>query len=199
MRKIPQKDRARSCQSEKRGSKPRHIFITHLIGSTPPPGPRACPPTTFILTYLICMAPCHSMSSVTRWGGVLIMWRWWVGSAGIDPPFSRHWKKISILDPPFSRCRRKISILDPLFIPPPLGARGIMFSAGLGSIPFFQFNSNSNSVIFNSNSNSNSRDSNSNSNSGDLKSRQAQLEKWPVDVSLEIDYNYTRYMYIKLL
>ena len=28
--------------------------------------------------------------------------------------------------------------------------------AGLGSIPFFQFNSNSNSVIFNSNSNSNS-------------------------------------------
>ena len=90
--------------------------------------------------------------------------------------------------------------------------------AGLGSIPFFQFNSNS--VIFNSipiplfsipipipllaisfNSNSNSRDfnSNSNSNSGDLKSRQARLEKWPVDVSLEIDYNYMRYMYIKLL
>ena len=34
---------------------------------------------------------------------------------GIDPPFSRHWKKISILDPPFSRCLRKISILDPLF------------------------------------------------------------------------------------
>ena len=37
MRKIPQKDRARSCQSEKRGSKPRHICITHHIGSTPPP------------------------------------------------------------------------------------------------------------------------------------------------------------------
>ena len=34
---------------------------------------------------------------------------------GIDPPFSRHWEKISILDPPFSRCLRKISILDPLF------------------------------------------------------------------------------------
>ena len=34
--KIPQKDRARSCQSEKRGSKPRHICITHHIGSTPP-------------------------------------------------------------------------------------------------------------------------------------------------------------------
>ena len=31
--KIPQKDRARSCQSEKRGSKPRHICITHHIGS----------------------------------------------------------------------------------------------------------------------------------------------------------------------
>ena len=39
--KIPQKDRARSCQSEKkRGSKPRHICITHHIGSTPPPGVR---------------------------------------------------------------------------------------------------------------------------------------------------------------
>ena len=34
--KTPQKDRARSCQSEKRGSKPRHICITHHIGSTPP-------------------------------------------------------------------------------------------------------------------------------------------------------------------
>ena len=34
--KIPQKDRARSCQSEKRGSKPLHICITHHIGSTPP-------------------------------------------------------------------------------------------------------------------------------------------------------------------
>ena len=34
--KIPKKDRARSCQSEKRGSKPRHICITHHIGSTPP-------------------------------------------------------------------------------------------------------------------------------------------------------------------
>ena len=40
--------------------------------------------------------------------------------------------------------------------------------AGLGSIPFFQFNSNSNSFTFNSNSNSNSfgmKNSNSNSNS----------------------------------
>ena len=36
--KTPQKDRARSCQSEKRGSKPRHICITHHIGSTPPRG-----------------------------------------------------------------------------------------------------------------------------------------------------------------
>ena len=31
--KIPQKDRARSCQSEKRGSKTRHVCITHHIGS----------------------------------------------------------------------------------------------------------------------------------------------------------------------
>ena len=40
------------------------------------------------------------------------------------------------------------------------------FSTGLGSIPFFQFNSNSNSFTFNSNSNSNSfgmKNSNSNS------------------------------------
>ena len=43
--KIPQKDRARSCQSEKRGSKPRHICITHHIGSTPPPPPPPPPPT----------------------------------------------------------------------------------------------------------------------------------------------------------
>ena len=35
---------------------------------------------------------------------------------GIDPPFSRHWKKISILENPFSRCLRKISILDPFFM-----------------------------------------------------------------------------------
>ena len=40
--KTPQKDRARSCQSEKRGSKPRHICITHHIGSTPPPGSTWC-------------------------------------------------------------------------------------------------------------------------------------------------------------
>ena len=80
-------------------------------------------------------------------------------------------------------------------------------AAGLGSIPFFQFNfnsinsnSNSNPVLAISfNCNSNSGDSNSNSNSGDLKSRQAQFEKWPVDVFLEIDYNYTKYMCIKLL
>ena len=43
--KIPQKERARSCQSEKRGSKPRHICITHHIGSTPPPPPP--PPREF--------------------------------------------------------------------------------------------------------------------------------------------------------
>ena len=41
------------------------------------------------------------------------------------------------------------------------------------------------------NSNSNSGNFNSNSNSGDFKSRQFQFWKWPVDVFLEIDYNYT--------
>ena len=44
---------------------------------------------------------------------------------------------------------------------------------------------------FNSNSNSGDFNSNSNSNSGFLKSRQSQFWKWPVDVFLEIDYDYT--------
>ena len=48
------------------------------------------------------------------------------------------------------------------------------------------------------NSNSNSRDSNSNS--GDFRSRQSQFQKWPVDVFLEIDYNYTNQVHVlKLL
>ena len=48
-----------------------------------------------------------------------------------------------------------------------------MYYSGLGSIPFFQFNSNSNSFTFNSNSNSNSfgmKNSNSNSNSNSFLS-----------------------------
>ena len=51
--KVPQKDRARSCQSEKRGSKPRHICITHHIGSTPPPGPDVCECKTKNILFLI--------------------------------------------------------------------------------------------------------------------------------------------------
>ena len=48
-----------------------------------------------------------------------------------------------------------------------------ILETGLGSIPFFQFNSNSNSFTFNSNSNSNSfgmKNSNSNSNSNSFLS-----------------------------
>ena len=52
--KIPQKDRARSCQSEKRGSKPRHICITHHIGSTPPPPP---PPPRYWCIYSLMSRP----------------------------------------------------------------------------------------------------------------------------------------------
>ena len=65
--KVPQKDRARSCQSEKRGSKPRHICITHHIGSTPPPPP----------------PPGFGHADLTRhWKGwtVILAWSWrWEG------------------------------------------------------------------------------------------------------------------------
>ena len=37
-KKTPQKDRVWYPEGQKRGSKPRHICITHHIGSTPPPG-----------------------------------------------------------------------------------------------------------------------------------------------------------------
>ena len=52
-------------------------------------------------------------------------------------------------------------------------------------------------ISFNSNSNSNSGDfnSNSNSNSGDFKI-QPQLQKWPVEVFHEIDYNYNNKVYV---
>ena len=60
--KIPQKDCARSCQSEKRGSKPRHICITHHIGSTPP-GPATQPGvmglTCLLLPYVIIQLVNH--------------------------------------------------------------------------------------------------------------------------------------------
>ena len=60
MRKTPQKDRARSCQSEKRGSKPRHICITHHIGSTPPQG--------IILPIKILRGlPCTSNNNISRY------------------------------------------------------------------------------------------------------------------------------------
>ena len=40
--KTPQKDRVWYPEAQKRGSKPRHICITHHIGSTPPRGFSAC-------------------------------------------------------------------------------------------------------------------------------------------------------------
>ena len=87
-----------------------------------------------------------------------------------------------------------------IFMPLPLGARGFMFSSclsvcskpetGLGSIPFFQFNSNSISTTHNK-----------------LQFQfqfqrfqfqfqcrrfqiQSQFQLWPVNVFLEIDYDY---------
>ena len=59
--KTPQKDRARSCQSEKRGSKPRHICITRHIGSTPPP-----PGATLIGSHLTS-EPTASPVLTKRW------------------------------------------------------------------------------------------------------------------------------------
>ena len=59
--KVPQKDRARSCQSEKRGSKPRHICITHHIGSTPPPrgfNLGACVTTSYREKYFMMRHNC---------------------------------------------------------------------------------------------------------------------------------------------
>ena len=58
--KVPQKDRARSCQSEKRGSKPRHICITHHIGSTPP---RATHP---YVSRCLRVKPCQGLTSWDR-------------------------------------------------------------------------------------------------------------------------------------
>ena len=51
-------------------------------------------------------------------------------------------------------------------------------------------------ISFNSNSNSRDFNSNSNSNSRDFKSRQSQFQKWPVDVFLEIDYNYINNIHV---
>ena len=77
--------------------------------------------------------------------------------------------------------------------------------SGLGSIPFFQFNSNSNSVIFNSNSNSNSTTHNKFQFQFQFQFQtfqfqfqfqfrrikiQSQFLKWPLDVFLEIYYDY---------
>ena len=42
--KTPQKDRVWYPEAQKRGSKPRHICITHHIGSTPNPPPPPPPP-----------------------------------------------------------------------------------------------------------------------------------------------------------
>ena len=71
------------------------------------------------------------------------------------------------------------------------------FSAGLGSIPIFQFNSNSNSVIFNSNSNSttpNKFQFQFQFGTFQFQFRriqiQSQFQEWPVDVFLDIDFDY---------
>ena len=87
-------------------------------------------------------------------------------------------------------------------------------TAGLGSIPFFQFNSNSNSVIFNSNSNSTTHKKFQFQFQFQFQRFQFQFQfrrfqipaisiefwKWPLVPSLKlIIIILTRYMYIKLL
>ena len=69
--KIPQKDRARSCQSEKRGSKPRHICITHHIGSTPPP-----PGCSLVYSVIAVWANQASQAKVLN----VISWMCWLWS-----------------------------------------------------------------------------------------------------------------------
>ena len=83
--------------------------------------------------------------------------------------------------------------------------------AGLGSIPFFQFNSNSNSVIFNSNSNSNSTTHNTGKFQFQFQFQfptfqfqfqfrriqiQSQFQKWAFDVFLEIYYDYNNKVHV---
>ena len=91
-----------------------------------------------------------------------------------------------------------------------------IWGSGLGSIPFFQFNSNSNSVIFNSNSNSNSTTHKKFQFQFQFQFQRFQFQfqfrrfqipaisiefwKWPLVPSLKlIIIILTRYMYIKLL
>ena len=67
--KVPQKDRARSCQSEKRGSKPRHICITHHIGSTP----RALTnQRSYLISYLQSFA--HQVGTVEQSTVMMAHW-----------------------------------------------------------------------------------------------------------------------------
>ena len=81
--------------------------------------------------------------------------------------------------------------------------------AGLGSIPFFQFNSNSNSVIFNSNSNSNSTTHNKFQFQFQFQTFQFQFQfqfrrikiqsqflTWPFDVFLEIYYDFNNKVHV---
>ena len=82
-----------------------------------------------------------------------------------------------------------------------------MLETGLGSIPFFQFNSNS--YIFNSNSNSNSTTYNKFQFQFQFQrfqfqfqfqfqrfQIQPQFQKWPVEVFREIDYNYDNKVHV---
>ena len=65
-----------------------------------------------------------------------------------------------------------------------------LFQPGLGSIPFFHFNSNYNSIRFNCNYNYNSTTHNKFQFQLRFQKFQFLLKYWPVDVFLEIGYNY---------
>ena len=91
--KIPQKDRARSCQSEKRGSKPRHICITHHIGSTPPPrGLALCYYKNTRGQSEISKKPSHQYA--THWRHRQRGWRHWHRRGHQPSPFllATHWR-----------------------------------------------------------------------------------------------------------
>ena len=114
------------------------------------------------------------------------------------------------LFPVFCNHTRTEIVLDYMLQHNHCGARPLdKFGTGLGSIPFFQFNSNSNSMIFNSNSNSNSTAHNKFQFQFQFQrfqfqfqfqfrrfQIQPQLQKWPVEVFHEIDYNYNSKVYV---
>ena len=89
-KKTPQKDRVWYPEGQKRGSKPRHICITHHIGSTPPPQEDVVPVQTQLqMLYQILTSKIYIVRSHGE------RWRWLA--------FSLHmWSNWTVLQKYFS-------------------------------------------------------------------------------------------------